>query len=97
MKAFLLAAGQGTRLQPYTNTVPKCLIPIHGRPLLEIWIDLLEHHGVTEVLINTHHLATEVEQFVAHHRKRDQGTADTPRSNQGFWAVAAPFGRIVIW
>jgi len=70
MKAFLLAAGAGTRLQPYTNTVPKCLIPIHGRPLLEIWINLLARHGVTEVLINTHHLAPEVEQFVAHHQKR---------------------------
>jgi len=70
MKAFLLAAGEGTRLRPYTFTVPKCLIPIHDRPILEIWINLLESHGVTEVLINTHHLAGEVEKFVAHHRQK---------------------------
>ena len=70
MKAFLLAAGQGTRLRPYTVTVPKCLIPIHERPLLEIWIDLLERHGVTEVLINTHYLADAVEQFVTQHQPR---------------------------
>jgi mannose-1-phosphate guanylyltransferase len=70
MKAFLLAAGQGTRLRPYTAAVPKCLIPIHERPLLEIWIDLLERHGVTEVLINTHYLADAVEQFVTQYQPR---------------------------
>ena len=53
MKAFLLAAGFGTRLRPLTNTVPKCLVPISGTPLLEIWLDLLLHHGVNEVLIFT--------------------------------------------
>jgi mannose-1-phosphate guanylyltransferase len=64
MKAFLLAAGKGTRLRPYTDRHPKCLIPIHGAPLLQIWIDLLARHGVTEVLINTHHHADQVEQFL---------------------------------
>jgi len=65
MKAFLLAAGKGTRLKPYTDQHPKCLIPIHGTPLLEIWIDLLARHGVTDVLINTHHHADQVERFLA--------------------------------
>jgi len=65
MKAFLLAAGQGTRLRPYTDSLPKCLIPIHGKPLLEIWIDLLKAHGIDRVLINTHHHAEQVEQAVA--------------------------------
>lgn len=64
MKAFLLAAGKGTRLKPYTNDHPKCLIPIHGKPLLGIWIDLLERHGVDQVLINTHHHAGQVDTFV---------------------------------
>lgn len=64
MKAFVLAAGKGTRLKPYTNDHPKCLIPIHGKPLLGIWIDLLERHGVDEVLINTHHHADQVEAFL---------------------------------
>ncbi len=60
MKAFLLAAGLGTRLRPYTDTVPKCLMPVCGRPLLGIWLDLLQSHGVTEVLVNIHHLPDKV-------------------------------------
>jgi len=62
MKAFLLAAGKGTRLRPYTDTLPKCLMPIQGKPLLEIWIDLFMAHGVDRVLINTHHFADQVAQ-----------------------------------
>ena len=64
MKAFLLAAGKGTRLKPYTDQHPKCLIPIHGAPLLKIWIDLLARHGVSDILINTHHHAGQVERFL---------------------------------
>jgi mannose-1-phosphate guanylyltransferase len=64
MKAYLLAAGKGTRLAPYTDRHPKCLIPIHGTPLLAVWIELLDRHGVTEVLINTHHHADQVERFL---------------------------------
>ena len=48
MKAFLLAAGAGTRLRPLTDHVPKCLIPIGGKPLLAIWLEQLERLGVTE-------------------------------------------------
>jgi len=65
MRAFLLAAGKGTRLRPYTDTLPKCLMPIHSKPLLEIWIDLFKAHGVDSVLINTHHLAEQVVQAAA--------------------------------
>lgn len=64
-KAFLLAAGKGTRLRPLTDTVPKCLVPINGVPLLEIWIRQLEAAGISEVLINTHHLSDQVETFVS--------------------------------
>lgn len=64
MKAFLLAAGRGTRLRPYTDTIPKCLISIQGKPLLGIWLDHLRLQGVREVLINTHHHAHQVEAFV---------------------------------
>lgn len=64
MKAYLLAAGKGTRLKPYTDRHPKCLIPINGTPLLAIWIELLARHGVTEILINTHHHADQVERFL---------------------------------
>lgn len=77
MKAFLLAAGKGTRLKPYTDNHPKCLIPIHGKPLLGIWIDLLEQHGVDEVLINTHHHAGQVDAFIHSYRPRTRLTMQT--------------------
>jgi mannose-1-phosphate guanylyltransferase len=65
MRAFLLAAGLGTRLRPITDTTPKCLVEIGGRPLLDIWLDALAKAGVEEVLVNTHHLAAEVEAHAA--------------------------------
>jgi NDP-sugar pyrophosphorylase family protein len=55
-KALLLAGGLGSRLRPLTNTVPKCLVPIAGKPLIDYWFDGLERAGVMDVLINTHHL-----------------------------------------
>jgi mannose-1-phosphate guanylyltransferase len=65
MKAFILAAGEGTRLRPLTDTVPKCLLPIQGVPLLEIWLNNCKPAGITEVLVNTHAHAESVKQFVA--------------------------------
>jgi mannose-1-phosphate guanylyltransferase len=62
MKAFILAAGHGTRLRPLTDSVPKCLLPIQGVPLLEIWLnhckaagiaDVLEHWQRTMILLQT--------------------------------------------
>lgn len=70
MKAFLLAAGKGTRLRPLTDTVPKCLVSIDGMPLLGIWLELLARSGIQDVLINTHHLAEQVDSFVARYRGR---------------------------
>ena len=63
MKAFLLGAGLGTRLRPFTNSIPKCLLPIGGQPLLQVWLELLQRHGVTEVTLNTSHLADQVRDF----------------------------------
>jgi mannose-1-phosphate guanylyltransferase len=56
VKAFLLAAGIGSRLRPFTDTTPKCMLPIAGRPLLNIWLDAFRQVGVGEVLVNLHHL-----------------------------------------
>ncbi|MEM7503747.1 MAG: nucleotidyltransferase family protein [Pseudomonadota bacterium] len=56
MRALLLAAGLGTRLRPVTNSVPKCLVPIDGRPLLDHWLALLLHGGMERILVNTHYL-----------------------------------------
>jgi mannose-1-phosphate guanylyltransferase len=65
MKAIILAAGLGTRLRPITSTIPKCLVPINGVPLLELWLRDCERAGVEGVLVNTHHLAELVQEFVA--------------------------------
>ena len=65
MKAFLLSAGLGTRLRPLTNEIPKCLLPIRGKPLLEIYLELLSKHGVTDVLVNTHWHADQVGRFLS--------------------------------
>lgn len=103
MKAYLLAAGKGTRLKPYTDQHPKCLIPIHGTPLLAIWLELLARHGVKEVLINTHHHAEQVERFLDRARAgtamdirtvyepRLLGSAGTIRKNRRFVAGETDF------
>ncbi|MFC1816358.1 nucleotidyltransferase family protein [Thermodesulfobacteriota bacterium] len=65
MKAFLIAAGIGTRLKPYTEMIPKCLVPIQGKPLLEIWLELLDKYQIEAVLINIHHHAEKIDEFVA--------------------------------
>lgn len=72
MRALLLAAGIGSRLRPITDTIPKCLVPIHGRPLLAYWLDLVFEHGVERALVNTHYMAPAVDAFVAQSPWRDQ-------------------------
>lgn len=74
MKALLLAAGLGTRLRPLTDTVPKCLVPIHGRPLLEYWLELLFEGPVESALVNTHYLAERVVEFMRASRWRERVT-----------------------
>ena len=57
MQAFILAAGLGTRLQPLTNHLPKALVQVQGQPLLKIAIDNLVRQGVTHIVVNVHHFA----------------------------------------
>ncbi|HEX2865982.1 MAG TPA: nucleotidyltransferase family protein [Ignavibacteriales bacterium] len=65
MKTIILSAGYGTRLRPLTETVPKCLINIGSKPVLEYWLDKLEEiDEVDEVIINTHHLQEKVQAFI---------------------------------
>ena len=63
--AIVLAAGLGTRLGEITKTTPKCLLPIAGVPMLKSVIERLIATGVTEIVINTHYLAEQVEVFVS--------------------------------
>jgi len=65
VKAFLLAAGVGSRLRPITDTTPKCMIVIDDRPLLDIWLDAFDRAGVDEVLVNLHHLPDVVQRHIA--------------------------------
>lgn len=64
MKAFLLAAGPGSRLRPITDAVPKCLVPIRGTPMLSIWLQVCKRFGIDEVLINLHAHAAAVSEFL---------------------------------
>ena len=64
MKGFLLAAGVGTRLRPLTDTIPKCLVPIQGAPLLAIWLEWCAMYGIDEILLNSHAHSDRVREFV---------------------------------
>lgn len=101
MKAFLLAAGLGTRLRPLTDVTPKCLVPVAGRPMLSYWMALLAYHGFTEILLNVHHLAGQVRDYVAtltgpvHVTLFEEptllGSAGTVRANRAWVAGGEPF------
>jgi len=67
MKAMILAAGLGTRLRPLTDTRPKALVEINGRTLLEITLTRLRAFGVNEVIINVHHFADLVVDYLKSH------------------------------
>ena len=95
MRAILLAAGYGTRLRPLTNSMPKCLVPIHGKPLLGIWLERLSDAGIGPFLVNTHYLPEQVQEFVCAspyndlvtlvHEPTLLGTAGTLMANLDFF------------
>ena len=64
MKAMILAAGLGTRLRPLTNDRPKAMVRIQGIPMLEIVIRRLQFFGIREFIINTHHFADQITDFL---------------------------------
>ena len=63
--AMILAAGLGSRMKPLTLKIPKPLIKVRSKNLLERSINLLENHGVEQIIINVHHLADQVEKFIS--------------------------------
>jgi mannose-1-phosphate guanylyltransferase len=93
-KAFLLAAGLGTRLRPLTDRIPKCLAPIQGMPLLSIWLSICRQLGIRDVLINTHRFAQEVRSWAEQqestvrihlfHEENLLGSAGTIAANRDF-------------
>lgn len=92
---MLLAGGLGTRLRPLTDIMPKCLVPIKGQPLLEIWLNRLANNGIETFFINTHYLAKQVREFIKSSPFREQvllshevellGTAGTVIANLEFF------------
>ncbi|HAX88545.1 MAG TPA: mannose-1-phosphate guanyltransferase [Cyanobacteria bacterium UBA11370] len=63
MKAMILAAGKGTRVRPITYTIPKPLIPILQKPVMEFLLELLRQHGFDQIVVNVSHLANEIEGY----------------------------------
>ena len=94
MKSILLAAGVGERLRPFTNVLPKCLMPIDGVPLLEYWLASLHKLDIHDVLVNVHYRPSDVIDFLSRPRFLNWvtyveenyllGTAGTIRANQDF-------------
>lgn len=64
MKAFILAAGLGTRLKPFTEHHPKALVEINGKPLLQRTLEQLKQNGVLHFVINVHHFADQIIDFL---------------------------------
>jgi len=100
-RALLLSAGLGTRLRPLTDTLPKCLVLVKGKPLLGYWLDMLLGHGVERVLVNTHYLPGAVRQYCGNspwsgridlvHEESLLGTAGTLRTNAAYFEGQGPF------
>jgi mannose-1-phosphate guanylyltransferase len=100
VKAFLLAAGPGSRLRPITDTVPKCLVPIQGTPMLSIWLQMCQRFGIEEVLINVNAHAASVCEFLRRDTNGPRvrvvveeqllGSAGTLRANRD-WVIADEF------
>ena len=67
MKAMIFAAGLGTRLKPITDTLPKALVPVAGQPLLHHVIVKLRDAGYEELVVNVHHFAGQIREYLATH------------------------------
>lgn len=80
MKALVLSAGYGERLRPLTNTIPKPLLEVGGRPLIEYALLTLKAAGITEIAINVHHLARQIEDALGDGRARGLAITYSPEA-----------------
>ena len=69
-RGMVLAAGLGTRMRSVSETIPKPLVRVAGKPLIARALESLERAGVTGIVVNTHHLAVQIESFLANHTDR---------------------------
>src|SRR5947209_4385256 len=103
-RALVLAAGLGERLRPLTLKIPKCLLPVDGRPMMDLWLEACRRAHVTEVMVNTHHHADQVRDHLAgrpglpvvrtSHEETLLGSAGTLLSNRWFFERGGPFAII---
>jgi mannose-1-phosphate guanylyltransferase len=98
MKALLLAAGLGTRLRPLTLEIPKCLVPLKGRPLMDYWLEMLcASPDIDAVLVNLHYMPDKVIQYLETSLYREKvsmvfeeellGTGGTLLKNRDFFGT----------
>ena len=96
LRALLLSAGFGMRLKPITNKIPKCLVEINNKPILEHWLSKLEKIGCEKVLVNSHYLHHQVNEYLLNRKKSEMvielkyekkllGTAGTLIKNYEFF------------
>jgi len=71
VKAMVLAAGQGTRLRPVTDRMPKALVQVAGRPMIEFALILLRHYGIQEIVINLHNFGKQIEDHLGDGQRFD--------------------------
>lgn len=92
-QAVILASGEGVKMRPFTYEIPKPLIPVNGRPLLEYGIELLHRHGINDIVITVSHLAHKIEEHFGDgsafgvnisyvHEKKPSGTGGALRAAQ---------------
>jgi mannose-1-phosphate guanylyltransferase len=93
MKAIILGAGKGTRVQPITHEIPKPMIPLVRKPVMEYLIELLKKHGVDQIMVNTSHLAPIIENYF---RDGEQFGVSMAYSYEGYVesgvAISSPVG-----
>jgi len=65
MRAIILSAGLGTRLKPLTNKKPKALVEVSGKPVIDHILWNLFQHGISEVIVNTHHKAKQIQEYLS--------------------------------
>ncbi len=96
MKAMILAAGYGTRLRPLTDKRPKVLMPVGNKPIIAIVIEYLKSHGVSDIVVNAHHLHEQLTAYLDHGRPFGLdiqcrvepdilGTGGGIKNTEGFW------------
>jgi N-acetyl-alpha-D-muramate 1-phosphate uridylyltransferase len=82
MKAMILAAGLGTRLKPWTDHHPKALAVVNGKSLLQRNIEYLQAHGISDVVINVHHFANQIQDAIVQNNGWGSTIAISDETNQ---------------